>query len=179
MLRGGAVKRCILLLLFKTCLEIALLRKGPDALPRSRLVLLAMLAAYSIPVFVDRALPAVGPRPPFTLSIAVIVFGALMYALALRVAGFPERTTQTLSAVFGASALLYGMDVLLSLPGVAIGTEPIALSVLRLCLLAWSLMVDVFIISKALERPRIVAAAFVLCIVFAQYFVLIASLGGN
>lgn len=146
-------------------------------MPRSRLVLLALLAAYSIPFFIDRALPAETARPPFVLSVAVIVFGALMYAFGLRVAGFPERTTQTLSAVFGASALLYGLDVLLSLPGVAIGTEPIALSLLRICLLAWSLMVDVFIVSRALERPRIVAAAFVLCIVFAQYFVLIASMG--
>ena len=166
-------------LLFRTCLDIALLRKGPDALPRSGLVLLLTLVGFSIPFTLYYSLPGASAQPDPALHIALIFFGALAYVLILRFRGFPERTMQTLSAVFGVAALLNGIDVLLLAPVLLIGGELVVLNLVRLCLLAWSFMVETFIVSKAFEWPRFFAATFVLCIFFAQYYVLYSSPGGH
>ncbi len=85
--------------------QIALLRRGPQDLPPSRLLLALTVTAYlAVNVLVSGLLPP-GGRWLEALLVATL-FTLLWYVLLLWLAGRPERTLQTTSAVFGFQAVL-------------------------------------------------------------------------
>ncbi len=85
--------------------QIALLRRGPQDLPASGLLLaLAVIAYLAVNCLVASFLPAVSGWPAH-LAIDVAFTLAWYYGL-LRVAGHPERNLQTSTAVFGYQAVL-------------------------------------------------------------------------
>ena len=85
--------------------QIALLRRGPQDLPASGLLLVLTVAAYlGINFVVSTVLP---PDNRWRESLAVdTLFTLLWYLLLLRLVGRPERTLQTTTAVFGFQAVL-------------------------------------------------------------------------
>jgi len=85
--------------------QIALLRRGPQDLPASRLLLVLTVAGYlAVNFLVSSVLPP-GGRWLETLLVATL-FTLLWYLLLLRFAGRPERTLQTTTAVFGFQTVL-------------------------------------------------------------------------
>jgi len=85
--------------------QIALLRRGPQDLPASRLLLALTVAGYlGVNLLVSSVLPPgghwLGPLLVATL------FTLLWYLLLLWMVGRPERTLQTTTAVFGFQAVL-------------------------------------------------------------------------
>ena len=85
--------------------QIALLRRGPQDLPASRLLLVLTVAGYLAVNFVVSGVLPPGGRWLETLLVATL-FTLLWYLLLLRLAGRPERTLQTTTAVFGFQAVL-------------------------------------------------------------------------
>jgi hypothetical protein len=85
--------------------EIALLRRGPQDLPASPLLLVLTLLAYLCVNFVLwSALPAArGWSAPLLVA---TLFTLLWYIALLRIVGRPERTLQTTTAVFGLQTVL-------------------------------------------------------------------------
>jgi hypothetical protein len=85
--------------------QIALLRRGPQDLPASRLLLGLTVAGYLGVNFVVSSVLPPGGRWLEALLVATL-FTLLWYLLLLWLAGRPERTLQTTSAVFGFQAVL-------------------------------------------------------------------------
>src|SRR5579871_2932352 len=85
--------------------QIALLRRGPQDLPASGLLLaLAVSAYFAVNCVVASLLP---PMSGWLAHLAVdVAFTLAWYYGLLRVAGRPERTLQTSTAVFGYQAVL-------------------------------------------------------------------------
>jgi hypothetical protein len=137
--------------LARLIVEIALLRRPPQALPASTVLTALALVAYGATGALLAGLLFGAPRAlPYALADAAILAGAV--ALLLRVAGHPERMRQTLSALGGTGALLN----LASLP-LLIGTRaqapdgPAALAVLAV--FAWSFVITAHVLRHALSAP--------------------------
>src|ERR1700739_3482788 len=85
--------------------QIALLRRGPQDLPASRLLLVLTVAGYFAVSFVVSSLLPPEERWREDLLVGTL-FTLLWYALLLRLVGRPERTLQTTTAVVGLLAVL-------------------------------------------------------------------------
>jgi hypothetical protein len=81
--------------------QIALLRRGPQDVPASMLLLVIVVIGYSaINLLTMAALPEMGGWLPHRLAVDVI-FTLLWYVSLLNLVGRPERILQTTTAVFG------------------------------------------------------------------------------
>src|SRR5215510_16527222 len=85
--------------------QIALLRRGPQDLPASPLLLVLTVAAFLVVNFVVSSVLPPDSRWGESLLVATL-FTLLWYVLLLRLAGRPERTLQTTTAVFGFQTVL-------------------------------------------------------------------------
>jgi hypothetical protein len=85
--------------------QIALLRRGPQDLPASRLLLALTVAGYfAVSFLASSVLP---PEDHWREDLLVETpFTLLWYVVLLRLAGRPERTLQTTTAVFGFQTVL-------------------------------------------------------------------------
>jgi hypothetical protein len=91
--------------------EIALLRRGPQDVPASMLLLAITIAAYfGINLLVNWALPA--PNDPWLQILSIdILFTLGWYTMLLKVLHKPERMLQTTTAVFGYRAVLAPLTI--------------------------------------------------------------------
>ena len=91
--------------------QIALLRRGPQDLPASMLLLaLTVVGYFAVNCLVSTVLP---PLPGSWLAqlLVDVAFTFAWYVLLLKFAGKPERFLQTTTAVFGFQAVLSPMLV--------------------------------------------------------------------
>lgn len=160
--------------------QIALLRRGPQDLPASGLLLALAVAAYfAVNCLVANLVP---PASGWPAHLAVdIAFTLAWYYGLLRVAGRPERTLQTSSAVFGYQAVLtplllvsewlmrrFAQDTTWQLP----------VALLWLILVVWVVAANSHIVKAALEWSigasvglvilQIIAGQLLLYIIFPQ-----------
>ncbi len=104
--------------LVKLFTQIALLRRGPQDLPASMLLLALTIVAYvAVNLLLDGVLPAPAAadaaarvaeaEPNWSAQLLLdTAFTLLWYVVLLRLAGRPERTLQTTIAVFGFQIVL-------------------------------------------------------------------------
>jgi hypothetical protein len=144
--------------------QIALLRRGPQDLPTSMLLLVLTVAGYiGVNLVVCSLLPP-GAGWPAQLALDVLFTLAWYFAL-LRLAGRGERFLQTTTAVFGFQAVLsplliaaawlwrrYWQDATWQLP----------VAVAGLVLLAWLIAASSHIVKAALEWPTAASVALVI-----------------
>jgi hypothetical protein len=85
--------------------QIALLKRGPQDLPASVFLLVVTVIGYAVVVVVvSSVLP---PANAWSLPLLVyILFTLAWYVGMLRLLGRPERTVQTITAVFGLQAVV-------------------------------------------------------------------------
>ena len=133
--------------------QIALLRRGPQDLPASGLLLALTVAAYLFVNFiVSTVLP---PDSRWRESLAVdTLFTLVWYLLLLRLVGRPERTLQTTTAVFGFQTVLAPLVIGCSWLARRFSPDspwqvPIVCAVLLL--LAWMIAANSYIVRAALE----------------------------
>ncbi len=133
-------------------LEIALLQRGPQALPASNGLTITALASYAAAgVLAHRMIAPTGsPVGPVLLDL-VLLIGFVLVLLYWR--GFPGRWSQTLTALGGAGTLL----TLCALPVIGMldstaGSPPIASVgvILWLTLMVWSVFVTAHVLRHAL-----------------------------
>lgn len=139
-------------------IEIALHRKGPDALPASRflfgLVLIAYVAVSLLALQIDwrlsQALVAMAADVGYYLTFFGVVLG---------LAGRSRRFWQTVTAVLGTETFLscLALPLLLTRPAQTAGSAPgVLASALLLLILVWSIDIAGFVLSRALDRAYIV-----------------------
>lgn len=92
---------------FETCVGIVRFRKGPEDVPASTALLVAAVAGGVLMRILLLSLPT--PEPP-TSPVALIALdigiSLLCLNFALRLASYPERFTQTATAIFGCQVVM-------------------------------------------------------------------------
>lgn len=130
--------------------EICLLRAGPQDLPGSAQFLAFALIGYFL---VDILILQLGfaPAAAVAASLLDMLLMAAFVQILLRIIAKPERFRQTLAALAGTGQLL-GLLAWPLIKSMAVADDPASgLAVLRLLLLAWSLLVTGHIVRHAMS----------------------------
>jgi hypothetical protein len=160
--------------LLKAFAQIALLKSGPAVLPKASVLLAAAVAiqlgADLLRLFVGAGLDA---RILFLLAVSML-FAAFCFALLLQLYKRQARLMQTLTAVFGAGAIVSLADTLIVQPLIAILGGQVELSML-LGLVAWSLVINAHILRCALDVSLAIGAMLAL-VIFVPQVMLVEAL---
>lgn len=156
--------------------QIALLRRGPQDLPASRLLLILTVCGYAaVNALVSSLLPPSTGWPP---QLAVdVLFTLAWYAALLQLTSRSERFLQTATAVFGFQAVLsplliasewlmrrFGQDTTWQLP----------IAVAGLALVIWLIAANTHVVKAALEWSSATSVALVILQIVASQLLVLA-----
>ena len=157
--------------------EIALLRRGPQDLPASLLLLALTIVGYSgINFLVSSLMPPIKGWPEAHLVLDV-AFTLVWYVVLLRLAGRSERTLQTTTAVFGFQAVLSPLLVVsdwLMLRFAKDATWALPVALIWLTLIIWVIAANSHVVKAALEWSSPASVVLVILQIVAGQFVLLA-----
>ena len=164
--------------LIKTLLDIVLIRKGPDALPSSWLLLYAAMFLWFVPLIAATLL-----IPDYTAYNAMLEFAGqlislLIYAGIIVAAGRIPRVLQSVTAVVGCGALMSVLvitDVVLLQP--FLGANIVAVGLFLI--ICWSVRVDGHIMSRSLDRDWYVGVLIAMAVFLLQYSFIMAMSPAN
>lgn len=157
-------------------IQIALLRRGPQDVPASPLLLVLTMAGYFLVNFVvSTVLPPF--KGPWVAHLCVdAVFMCVWYALLMNLVRRPERFLQTTTAVYGFQAVLspllvaavwlmrrFEQDSAWQLPA----------SLLSLALVIWLISANSHIVKAALEWSMPPSVALVILQMLAEQFLVL------
>jgi hypothetical protein len=156
--------------------QIALLRRGPQDLPASPLLLTLTLAAYLAVSFLLSAVlpPTKGWAGPLLVD---ALFTLVWYVVLLRLVGRPERILQTATAVFGLQAVLAPLSVASEWLARRFGedaTWQVPVTCVALALIAWLIAANGRIVKAALEWSGTASVALVILQMLAGWLLLLA-----
>jgi hypothetical protein len=165
--------------LFSAFLQIAMRRAGPDCLPASFFLLVAVAATYALAQFVTGWV-GYGFQPRLILAVLVdLGLSAAFTGVVLRIGGQAARYTQTLTALFGTGVILtlanlpFGMW----LDAVPEGSPQPAFALAAvLGLLFWSVMIGGHIYARALSASSAVGLLIAVLYLFINMFVVLPIL---
>lgn len=161
--------------LFSRLVGIILLRLGPQDLPAGNAPLALAVAAYVVVTGISLNLGDARENTALIVVLAVIL-PLFLVRIVLALRGRPARWPQTVTALFGTSALLSALALPLSV--LTASGEPGAATVLAsLALFIWSFAVDAHIWRHALE-VGFVAGLAVAVVLFAISLFVISSIAG-
>jgi hypothetical protein len=164
-----------LLLLLRTFLDIIALRKGPEQIPRSWLLLALAIASMLVASFCALVLIDPPGEQDFSVSLLTNAVGVGFYAAVLVITGYSRRMLQTLTTVLGCGAILTMLiiaEYVFLRPILGAGFA----SVIATLTIFWSVSVEGHIIARAISRHwffgiAIAIAAFALQFAFQAYAV--------
>lgn len=159
-----------LLPLIRTLFDIVLLRKGPDAIPRSAILLLPIVALWLFTSLAAVVLIEQFSESDFLLGIFGGLVGVLCYAGLVILSGHPARVLQTVSAILGCGALItlaFVAEYVLFLP--FLGDVPTGL--IANLILLWSVPVEGHIIARAMNRHWYIGILVAIAIFVLQYLI--------
>jgi hypothetical protein len=156
--------------------QIALLRRGPQDLPASLLLLgIAIVGYFGINFLVSSLMPPIKGWPA---HLAVdVVFTLVWYVVLLRLAGRSERTLQTTTAVFGFQAVLSPLLVIsewLMLRFAQDTTWQLPVALIWLMLVIWVIAANSHVVKAALEWSSAASVFLVILQILAGQLVLFA-----
>jgi hypothetical protein len=156
--------------------QIALLRRGPQDVPASMLLLaMTILGYFGINFLVSSLMPPVRGWPA---HLAVdVVFTLVWYVVLLRLAGRSERTLQTTTAVFGFQAVLSPLLVIsdgLMLRFAQDATWQLPVALIWLMLVIWVIAANSHVVKAALEWSSAASVFLVILQIIAGQLVLFA-----
>ena len=156
--------------------QIALLRRGPQDLPASMLLLgMTIVGYFGINFLVSSLMPPIKGWPA---HLAVdVVFTLVWYVVLLRLAGRSERTLQTTTAVFGFQAVLSPLLVIsewLMLRFAQDTTWQLPVALIWLMLVIWVITANSHVVKAALEWSSAASVFLVILQILAGQLVLFA-----
>jgi hypothetical protein len=157
--------------------QIALLRRGPQDLPASELLLaLTVLGYFCVNFLLSSVLP---PDPHWRGPLLVDTgFTLLWYIALLKLLGRPERILQTTTAVFGFQAvlspLLIASEWLMRRVGEDTNSWQVLVTCVGLLLLAWLIAANSHVVKAALEWSVSASVALVILQMLVGWLVLSA-----
>ena len=152
----------------KTLFQIVTLRKGPDAIPPSWLLLNAATVMWFLPLLVAAVVVPGFGGAAVTASVASWALSLACYAGVIVLAGYSHRLLQALTALIGCGALIFvaqvaGLVVMSVLLGAAVAELGIYL------LLFWSVYVKGHIIARTIARDWYVGLIIAIAVFLLQY----------
>lgn len=157
--------------------QIALLRRGPQDVPASRLLLALTVLGYFIVNFaVSLVLPPIPGPWPLHLVVDVL-FMLAWFAVLLRVAKRPERYLQTTTAVFGYQAVLSPLWIA---SGWVLqhfaedGVWQLPATIVALALVVWMVAAGGHVLKSALEWSMPAGVALTILQILAGQLLLLA-----
>jgi len=158
------------LALIKTLFDIVLLRKGPEAIPRSWLLFLITVLLWLFSALAALALIEQFDDSDFFLGLFGGTVGLACYAALVVVSGHSDRLSQTMSAIIGCGALIslaFVAEYVLFLPILGGG----ATGLIANLVLLWSVPVEGHIIARAINRHWYLGILIAIGVFALQYFV--------
>lgn len=170
---------------FKTFIQIMLLRKGPQDVAYSRVMLGVLLIFVLALQFTAMLLPAATKNTAIQINVVVYVILSIgigmggVYLL-LRWFAHPERLIQTLTAMIGVSVCFVVLRLLAASFLLVLGSKPVLSISLAWLLIAWELLIDAHILRHALSISLLAAGMvsysfFLIDIMLAQHFGLLGN----
>jgi hypothetical protein len=167
--------------------QIALLRRGPQDVPASLLLLgITIIGYFGINFLFNSVMPpalhgaggSAAAIKAWPAHLAVdVVFTLIWYVVLLRLAGRSERTLQTTTAVFGFQAVLSPLVVIsewLMLRFAQDTTWQLPVALMWLMLLIWVIAANSHVVKAALEWSSAASVALVILQFLAGQLVLFA-----
>lgn len=154
--------------LLKILFDILLLRKGPEAVPRSGLLLLMVIGLWLFSSLAGLALIDRFDEDDFFLGLFSGIVGIASYAVVVVLGGYSERLLQTITTLIGCGALIFFAfiaEYVLFRPVVG---ERVTGLVANLILL-WSVPVEGHIIARALNRHWYIGILIAIAVFALQY----------
>lgn len=152
----------------KTLFEILTIRKGPDAIPHSWLLLNSATAMWFLPLLVAALLVPGFGGSAVAVSVASWGLSLVCYAAVIVLAGYRSRLVQSLTAIIGCGAIIFlaqvaGLVTLSLLLGAALA------QIIVYLLLFWSIHVKGHIISRTINRDWYVGLIIAIAVFLLQY----------
>ena len=136
--------------LLQTLFDITLLRRGPEDIPHSWIVLYLCTGLWLTALFATMLMLQNFAANDAWVSLGSAVVGVFCYAVLLAIAGFNARLLQTVSALIGCGALIsFGMLAVLVMMTPFLGRNIANLG--AFLLLVWSVPVKGHIIARAIN----------------------------
>lgn len=153
--------------LIRTLLDITFLKKGPDALPHSWIVLYLTIGLWLAALLVTMALIERFQAGDAAIAVVVAVVGAACYLGVLLVTGRVSRGLQTLSAIIGCGALIsFAMVAELALLTPLLGA--VAANFGAIIIVFWSVPVKGHIIARAIDQHWFTGIAIAMAVFVLQ-----------
>lgn len=156
------------------------MRKGPEHLPDSPLVLVFAVVLFAIAMLVSTALIQEESNDSMSLSIAVSVAGYGLYWFVMTLTGYAHRFVPTVSAIMACGSILtVAMVGAFLILNPLLGTN--AAAIVAWLILIWSVPVKGHIIARAIERHWYLGITIALTIFILQriaYDSLVANAAG-
>jgi len=154
--------------LIRTLFDIALLRRGPDAIPYSWLLLYAAVGLWFFPLFVAAVLVPNFRGPVIAVSVFSWLISLACYTTVIVLAGYRNRLLQALTAIIGCGALVFLAQVaclvfLTPFLGAALAQIVVYL------LLFWSVHVKGHVVSRTINREWYVGLVIAIGVFLLQY----------
>ncbi len=159
-----------LLPLVRTLFDITLLRKGPDSIPASMIVLLLVIGLWLFSSLAVLSLIEGYDESDFIIGLYTALAGVVAYTVILVVAGHASRAMQTITAILGCGALIslaFVAEFVLFMPFLG---QTITAIVAQLILL-WSVPVEGHIIARALGRHWYIGIVIAISVFALQYVI--------
>ena len=145
-----------------------MLRKGPEHVPDSVVVLVLSIVLLLFSIFCSTVLVSAGEADDTLLTLITAVLGYVMYAAVLGVAGHLHRWIPTISSIMACGSIL---SVLMAAVFVLLGPflgMPLV-SLLALFILLWSVPVKGHIIARGIEQHWYVGIVIAMIVFIVQY----------
>jgi len=155
------------LTLFKTLIEIALLRKGPDALPHSSVLFLITAAIWIAVGAVGAMIVDTYNGQTLLVDLILTALGFGLYSVVVKVFERSERLLRALTAILGCGAIFgvalfagrYVMTTFLAVQEAPLFSELILL---------WSILVEGHIIARTIDRQWVIGFLIALAVLIGQ-----------
>lgn len=161
--------------LLKTLSDIMLLRKGPDAIPHSPLLLLVVGAIWLLVGLANVVLDDTYQNISFSVDLTLAAAALAAYAFVIMLAGHGERLVRAFSAILGCSAIF---GIVLFVCGETLTTflDDQQVRSVTTMLWLWSIPVEGHIISRTIDRHWYIGLLIAI-VVFLLQLQLIAVIG--
>ena len=159
-----------LLPLVRTLFDITLLRKGPDSIPASMLLLLLVIGLWLFSSLAVLSLIEQFDERDFIIGLYTALAGVVTYTAILVVAGRASRAMQTITAILGCGALIslaFLAEFVLFTPFLG----PTITGIVAQLILLWSVPVEGHIIARALGRHWYIGIVIAIGVFVLQYVI--------
>ena len=162
-------------LLLRTFFDIILLRKGPQDVPNSLVVMLLSFGMLLLATFSSAGVSKPAGGESVLLSFLTSLLGYVFYGSVLVVAGFLNRLGQTISSIMACGSILTVLMVFAYVMLSPFLGARIAALVATL-ILFWSVPVKGHIIARAIDRHWYLGIAISMAIFVLQYAIYFAMI---